>query len=184
MIKEPNIVLHKAHAHSIKHSTYFCYMVQATMNKNKLPPLQICLICLALTGCEAGNPERHDTAAQLQARTQMLAESDQTIAKAKSSVFPTGNKKLIEPDMLAVQAVPCDGNFFALNELTVRNFGLSNRDVSSAVMLLESMGYNTISHARAATDENSRFVPSGGVGRYSCDDLPLVLVSRAGQGFG
>ena len=148
------------------------------MYNNKLTPLHICLICLALTSCEAGNPKRHDTAAQLQARTQMLAENDQTIAKAKSSVFPTGNKKLLEPDMLAVQAVPCDGNFFLLNELTVRNFGLSNRDVSSAVMLLETMGYNTISHASVDAGSNGRFVPSAGVGKYSCDDLPLVLVPR------
>lgn len=148
------------------------------MYKNKLTSLHICLICLVLTGCEAGNPERQDTAAQLQARTQMLAENDQTIAKAKSSVFPTGKKKLLEPDMLAVQAVPCDGNFFALNELTVKNFGLSNRDVFSAVMLLETMGYSTISHASAGADTDGGFVPSGGVGRYSCDDLPLVLVPR------
>jgi Flp pilus assembly secretin CpaC len=148
------------------------------MNKNKLTLLHICLICLALTSCEAVNSERHETAAQLQARTQMLAENDQTIAKAKSSVFPTGNKKLLEPDMLAVQAVPCDGNFFALNELTVKNFGLSNRDVSSAVMLLETMGYNTISHASVVAGADGGFVPSGGVGRYSCDDLPLVLVPR------
>ncbi len=148
------------------------------MYKNKLTSLHICLICLALTGCEAGNPERQDTAAQLQARTQMLAENDQTIAKAKSSVFPTGKKKLLEPDMLAVQAVPCDGNFFALNELTVKNFGLSNRDVFSAVMLLETMGYSTISHASAGADTDGGFVPSGGVGRYTCDDLPLVLVPR------
>jgi Flp pilus assembly secretin CpaC len=148
------------------------------MYKNKLTSLHICLICLALTSCEAGNPERQDNAAQLQARTQMLAENDQTIARAKSSVFPTGKKKLLEPDMLAVQAIPCDGNFFALNELTVRNFGLSNRDVFSAVMLLETMGYTTISHSSVVAGADGGFLPSGGVGGYSCDDLPLVLVPR------
>ena len=150
------------------------------MYKNKLTPIHIyiCLACLALTGCEAIGPERENTTAQLQARTEMLAENNQSIAKANSSVFPSGKKKLLEPDMLAVQAVPCDGNLFALNELTVKNFGLSNRDVSSAVMLLETMGYNTVSHSNVVTGIDGGAVSSGGLGRYRCEDLPLLLVPK------
>ena len=148
------------------------------MNKNKRLPIYTCFTLLALTSCGAVNSERQDTAAQLEARTEMLAENDQSISKTKTSVFPTGNKKLLEPEMLTEQATPCDGNVFALNELTVKNFGLSNRDVSSAVMLLETMGYNTVSHNRLVAGSVDPAISTAGLGRYSCEDLPLLLVPR------
>jgi general secretion pathway protein D len=135
------------------------------------------LACLVLASCQASNPERQDTETQLQARAEMLAENSPPFAKAQASVFPTGNKKLLEPDMLGVQAVPCDGNLFALNELTIENFGLSNRDVSSAMMLLQTMGYNVISHADARMEMTGN-ATSGESARYSCNDLPLILAPR------
>ena len=148
-----------------------CYtFLMIKNNKAKL-----LLTCLVLAGCQAGNPDRQDTEAQLQARTELLAENSPPFAKAQASVFPTGNKKLLEPDMLGVQAAPCDGNLFALNQLTVKNFGLSNRDLYSAVMLLQTMGYNAISHADVGAGSAVE-VPPGAVGKYSCSDLPLVLV--------
>ena len=138
---------------------------------------KLLLACLVLASCQAGNSERQDTEAQLQARTEMLAENNPPFAKEQASVFPTGNKKLLEPDMLGVQAVPCDGNRFDLNELTVRNFGLSNRDVYSAMLLLQTMGYNAISHAEAGMGMGVN-TPPGGAGGYDCSDLPLVLAPR------
>lgn len=145
-------------------------------------------ICLVLAACQSSSPDRPDAEAQLRARTEMLAENSQSLAKAPARVFPTGSKKLLEPDMLGVQAVPCDGNQFALSDLTVRNFALSNRDVGSAVMLLETIGYNIISHAGMDQGMSGEMKPasSGGVGAgiippvptagYGCADLPLVLV--------
>ncbi len=140
--------------------------------------LVIISICMTLVSCKAGNRAHSDTVVQMEARKEMLAENDQSISRVQTAVFPAGNKKLLEPDMLGVQAVPCQGNSFALNQLAVKNFGVSNRDVSSAIMLLETMGYNTISHANPASAANSRFAASGGEARYNCDDLPLVLLPR------
>jgi hypothetical protein len=102
--------------------------------------LVIISICMTLVSCKAGNRAHSDTVVQMEARKEMLAENDQSISRVQTAVFPAGNKKLLEPDMLGVQAVPCQGNSFALNQLAVKNFGVSNRDVSSAIMLLETMG--------------------------------------------
>jgi len=102
----------------------------------------------------------------------MLAENEPAFSKRPASVFPTGSKRLVEPEVLRVASVPCEGNVFALNELAVKNFGVSNREASSAIMLLQTMGYNTISHAGHL---------SGGAaasGRYGCSELPLVLLPR------
>jgi len=141
-------------------------------------PLILIFVCLTMVSCKAGNRAHSDTVEQMEARKVMLAENDEPFKRIETSVFPTGNKKLLEPDMLAVQAVPCEGNSFALNQLAVRNFAVSNRDMSSAIMLLETMGYNTISHADTDSLANNGFTSSGVAGRYGCDDLPLVLLPR------
>lgn len=135
--------------------------------------LTLAIICLVLASCQAGNPTRPDTSAQLAARTEMLAENAPAISKRQASVFPAGSKRLLEPEVLRVSAVPCDGNAFALNELAVRNFGVSNRDASSAIMLLQTMGYNTISHADRRFGSADGDAPAD---RYGCNDLPLILL--------
>lgn len=140
--------------------------------------LTLFITCLILVGCEAGNATRPDTSAQLEARTKMLAENDQSFSKVQTSVFPAGSKRLIESEMLEMPTVACDGNLFALNQLAVRNFAVSNRDASSAIMLLDTMGYNTISHADKVAGIEGGFSPANGTGRYSCDDLPVVLLPR------
>lgn len=139
--------------------------------------LTIVVTCLSLLSCQAGKSTRKDTAAQMEARTQMLAENSPPISRTSATVFPAGNKKLLEPDMLGVQAVPCDGNTFALNELSVQNFAVSNRDVSSAIMLLETMGYHTISHEKR-NPQVTVTSSYGGPVRYTCKDLPLILLPR------
>ena len=67
--------------------------------------LTILVACLTLLSCHAGKSARQDTAAQVEARTQMLAENAQSLSRVKASVFPTGNKKLLEPDMLGERLI-------------------------------------------------------------------------------
>ncbi len=146
------------------------------MSRSILP---LILISLVLMSCKTGGSKRPNIEVQTQARAEMLAETESAIPKVQSPVFPSGKKRLLEPDMLSMPAVPCAENLFSLNELTVQNFGLSNRDTASAVMLLETMGYNTIAHSDAATGAQGRStLGPAHQKKYSCSELPLVLVPR------
>ena len=126
-----------------------------------------------LAGCATSN--ERDVEAQQAARTELLAQQNQlaTQTNKPARVFPVGTKEFIEPDFVGIKEKPCDGSVFALNELTAKIISLSNRDVFSAVELLETMGYHTISH-----DQQEGEMGPDHTTKYACSDLPIILVPR------
>jgi Flp pilus assembly secretin CpaC len=123
----------------------------------------IVVLSLGLIGCASLEPEG---GTQNIERTILRAQA----SKAGIAPFPAGKKSLMGPALSATAGPQCEDRGYALNELAVKNIGLSNRDAWSVHSLLSVMGYNVISSADVGM--------SGSTGRvaYRCADLPLILI--------
>lgn len=125
----------------------------------------------------SGTPEyeNRETARLDASRSELLVDQSGLPGGKSAPAYPAGEKNFLEPVMSTVEGRPCEGNDFSLNELSVKNVGLSNRDILSAAHLLNVMGYNT--RVDEVTEDASSFAKTTRE-LFGCADLPLVIVPR------
>jgi hypothetical protein len=87
------------------------------------------------------------------------------------------------PDPRLAGIRPCAEGAFKLNELACKTIALSNQDIDSALNVLAAMGYQIIV-ANSGTTPEEQASPRAVFGRaldavpeYTCDDLPVVMLS-------